>query len=41
MSNNVSNDRLEHCILNDGTTKDENPEVECALKSLKFIHKFH
>ena len=25
--NYVSSDLLEHCMLNDGTTKDENPEV--------------
>jgi len=27
VTNQVSSDTLEHCVLNDGTTKDENPKV--------------
>jgi len=35
ISNNVSNDPLEHCILNDGTSKDENLEIAIYAQFLE------
>ena len=35
VSNNVSDDPLEHCLLNDGTTQDENPEVAMCAEFLE------
>jgi len=41
ISNNVSNDLLEHCMLNDGTTKDKIPKQQYVLNSWKLLQKFH
>ena len=41
MCNLNSNDPLEHLMLNNSITKDENPEVAKCAQLLETFHKFH
>ena len=39
ISNNDSHDPLEYCLLNDGTTRDENSKVAMCAQLLKLLHQ--
>jgi len=41
ISNLNSNDPLKHLLLNDSTTKDENPNVAMCAQILEALHQFH